>query len=199
MDAAVPRRIPATVTQSRMDGIKGFNYFSIGLCMYVAAVLIGHGLYQFVSGGRHAMASLGVNVVQVADQLQQQQQQEHHNSNDFGGSVLAALAVSVRGEHATGIAFGILLAYASYMLSFEAKGLVHLSVAIWAGLQAFAHHALLQQLHPWGFLSPAEEAQSLLSLFRIILALFSLLFWALAVVSFTVNWATKRNLAKKLV
>ncbi len=152
------------------------NYFSIGICFYVSAMLVGTGLFQYVYGAVPAFATYGVNILSAARDAEQ------HASL---GPVVAAAAAMSRQEHVSNVCLGLVLALATYMLEFQQKGVLHLAIALGGALTAIGYHQILQQQHHWGRLALTQAAINHLSLLRLIFGIFSVLFWLLSVMSFT--------------
>jgi hypothetical protein len=76
------------------------------------AMLVGTGLFQYIFGAAPAYATLGVDIGSVAREAQ---------SSHVFGPAIAATAILSRGEHATNVAFGLILGFATYMFPFEDK------------------------------------------------------------------------------
>ena len=159
------------------------NYFSIGLCFYVSAMLVGTAMYQFVLGAVPEYNALGVDILSVA---------EKGRVSGVFGPAIAAAAVASRREHVANLCFGLLLAYATYMLSFAQKGALHFTVALYGALTALAYHQVIAQEHHWGELLVPEATIELLSLMRLLLAIFALVFWVLSVMSYTLQYTGNR-------
>lgn len=147
---------------------------------------MGTGLFQFFFAAAPSFSNLGVNIHNAAHSAQ---------DDPLWGPVISAVASNSRTEHVSNLCFGIVLGYTAYMYPYEYKGPVHLAVALWSFLMSFNYHQLLQDAHPWGPLALAPAARSYASLMRLVLAAFSLIFWTLSVLSFTLYYLAVRNLA----
>ena len=75
-------------------------------------MLVGTGFFQYIYGAVPAFSTLGVNIGQVA--------RDAYKHEVFGPAI-AAVAIVSRSEHATNVALGLMLGYATYMLPFEDK------------------------------------------------------------------------------
>jgi|JI10StandDraft_1071094.scaffolds.fasta_scaffold1747898_1 hypothetical protein len=67
-------------------------------------------------------------------------------------------------------------------------------MALGAAMVALGHHQVLQQGHHWGRLEFSDVALRHISLLRLVFGVFALLFWLLAVMSFTAYVVRRRLL-----
>ncbi len=151
-------------------------------------MLVGTGVFQYIFGATPMFSTLGVNIPAVAREAYE---------NDTFGPAIAAAAILSRSEHATNVALGIMLGYATYMLPFEDKGVLHIAMSLGSAMIALGHHQILQQGHHWGRLYLTEVSSRHISLLRTVFGVFALLFWLLSVMSFTAYIVRRKVLNNK--